>query len=249
MPSEPRETPTNQLSQAERPTVVEHHQPTNISSIPRMLTLPPTATPLAEAVAKTNPYAGKILASWQAPIEFYGKVVDENSNPVVGAEISFHWMEIPANDGSRSFNTESDSEGLFSLRGALGPSLSLSVSKAGYYTSRSTPNGFRYALGNETFHPDPQNPVVFHLLKKGKGESLIAMKRNYRVPRDGTPVSIDLATGAFSTGETGNLVVQCWTDDQGKRSGQKYDWHCLVTIPGGGLVLSDEEFAFLYVRV
>lgn len=245
MHSGPKETPTYQSSQAEHPTIVKPHQTTNSSNIPRMLALPPTATPLAKAVAKTNPYAGRVLALWQAPIEFYGKVVDENSNAVVGAQVSFHWMEIPANDGSRSSNVESGSDGLFSLRGAMGPSLTVSVNKNGYYTSRSTPDGFSYSLDNDTFHPDPQNPVIFSLRKKGVGESLIGVKQNYRVPRDGTPLGIDLTTGKAITGGSGNFVVQCWTEDQGKRSGQRYDWHCLVTIPSGGLVLSDEEFAFL----
>ena len=70
------------------------------------------------------------------------------------------------------------------------------------------------------------------------------MRQNYRVARDGTPLAIDLTNGKATTGGSDNLVVQCWTDDQGKLSGQKYDWHCRVTIPGGGLVLSDEEFPF-----
>jgi hypothetical protein len=38
--------------------------------------------------------------------------------------------------------------------------------------------------------------------------------------------------------------VQCWTEDQGKRSGQKYNWHCVVTIPSGGAITNDDEFPF-----
>jgi hypothetical protein len=70
-----------------------------------------------------------------------------------------------------------------------------------------------------------------------------------RIPRDGTPVSFNLATGATSTGETGNFVVSCWTEDQGKRSGEKYDWHCSITLPGGGMVQTEEEFPFLAPEV
>jgi len=88
------------------------------------------------------------------------------------------------------------------------------------------------------------NPVIFLLRKKGTGENLIGVKQNYRVARDGTPLGIDLATGKATTGGSGDFVVQCWTDDQGKASGQKYDWHCVVTIPGGGVVPTDEEFPF-----
>jgi hypothetical protein len=154
-------------------------------------------------------------------------------------------MEIPAKDGSRSSNVESDSYGSFSLRGAVGPSLTVSVGKEGYYTSRSTPDGFHYSLKNDAFHADPQNPVIFHLRKKGTGENLVGVKQNYRVARDGMPLGINLSTGKAATSGSGDLVVQCWTDDQGKTSGQKYDWHCVVTIPGGGMAPINEEFAFL----
>lgn len=58
-------------------------------------------------------------------------------------------------------------------------------------------------------------------------------------------VSVNLVTGAMTSGQNGNLVVQCWTQDQGRRPGEKYDWRCLVAIPGGGVVPANEEFAFL----
>lgn len=237
----PTVTPTNPPTQTAEVKPIKHKQTTNIQ---KKLTLPPNATPLAKAIAETNPVIASELASWQAPIEFYGKVVDESSNPVAGAQVSFHWMETPTTHGSRSLNTESDSEGLFSLHDAFGPTLTVSVTKSGYYTSKSTPDGFRYALGNEPFHPDPRNPVVFHLLKKGKGESLVAMKRNYPIPRDGTPVSINLETGASATGKNGDMVVQCWTHDAEKQTGGKYDWRCVVSIPGGGAITNNDEFPF-----
>ena len=75
-------------------------------------------------------------------------------------------------------------------------------------------------------------------------EPLVSLKRNYSIPRDGTPVSVNLDTGATAPGGRGNLVVRCWTE-RGKRSGEKYDWHCRVTLPDGGIVLADEEFPFV----
>jgi hypothetical protein len=249
MHSGSRETSTYQSSQAEHPTIVKPHQTTNVSNIPRMLVLPPTATPLAKAIAKTNPYAGMVLALWQAPIEFYGKVVDENSNAVVGAQVSFHWMEIPANDGSRSSNVESGSDGLFSLRGAMGPSLTVSVNKNGYYTSRSTPDGFSYSLENDTFHPDPQNPVIYYLRQKGKGESLITasfptvMGQIAQLKHDGTQVELDLFKGAQVPAGNGQLKLEFWREIT-NRNANIFDWKCQLTIPGGGLVETPEEFAF-----
>jgi hypothetical protein len=233
---------TNQPSRPEQPKVVENQRASNAL---RALQLPQTATPLAQAIAKTNPIAGHLLAAWQGSIEFYGKVVDENSNAVAGANASFHWVEMPTTDGNRSTNTKSDTEGLFSLHGQRGLSLGVSVSKEGYYSSRSDNDTFVYgSIGGGQVSPDPVNPAIFHLRKKGVTAPLVMLKRNYGIPRDGTPFAIDLVTGHSTTGENGNLVVRCWTDDQGKQSGQKYDWRCLITVPGGGIEPTDEEFAF-----
>jgi hypothetical protein len=181
---------------------------------------------------------------WRTPIEFYGEVVDENTNYVPNADVHFIWTDLSATGNSET-QTTSDANGLFSLRNTTGKNLIVTVSKQGYYAYQPSGAAFNYAGANQNFVPDSLNPVVFYLRKKGMGESLIEIKHNYKIPRDGTPVGIDLTTGNFTTGGSGNFVVQCWTDDQGKPSGLKYDWHCVVTIPGGGLVLSDEAFPFL----
>ena len=188
-----------------------------------------------------NEMQQQALADWQRPIEFYGRVVDENTNPVAGASITFGWSEQPKQEAARKATTTSDAEGLFALHGERGPALDVWVGKEGYYASHRGQWGFSYLNG---FSSDPMNPVIFLLRKKGTGENLIGVKQNYRVARDGTPLGIDLATGKATTGGSGDFVVQCWTDDQGKASGQKYDWHCVVTIPGGGVVPTDEEFPF-----
>ena len=188
-----------------------------------------------------NEMQQQALADWQRPIEFYGRVVDENTNPVAGASITFGWSEQPKQEAARKATTQSDAAGLFSLHGERGPALDVWVGKEGYYASHGGQWGFSYLHG---FSSDQWNPVIFLLRKKGTGENLIGVKQNYRVARDGTPLGIDLATGKTTTGGSGDFVVQCWTDDQGKASGQKYDWHCVVTIPGGGVVPTDEEFPF-----
>lgn len=181
---------------------------------------------------------------WRTPINFYGRVIDLSSGPVAGANISFGWTDLSPPQGHSQATTTSDANGLFALEGKTGLHLSVSVNKEGYYSSKSNLDSFFYAEHNgNNFVPDAGNPVIFLLRKKGTGENLIGVKQNYRVARDGTPLGIDLTTGK-TTGSSGDFVVQCWTDDQGKASGQKYDWHCVVTIPGGGVVPTDEEFPF-----
>ena len=192
-----------------------------------------------------NAYEQAVLAEWQGAIEFYGEVVDENTNAVAGATVRFSWTDMTAEDGASTSATESDAAGLFSLQGARGRSLTVWVSKDGYLASGGGQQTFLYGNFDAKFNPDPQNPVVFTLRKKGQAKPLVKMKRNYGIPRDGTAFAIDLVSGQAAKGENGNLVVQCWTEDQGKARGEKYDWHCRLTIPGGGVVPTDEEFAFL----
>jgi hypothetical protein len=177
------------------------------------------------------------------PIDFYGKVVDENSNAIAGVSVRFHWASLPENDTTSTSTTESDSDGLFSLQGKRGASLTVWISREGYYASHGGQWGFPYAMANDVHSSDPQNPVVFKLRTKSARVSLTALKQNYSIPRDGTPFGIDLTTGKTTSGGGGDLVVQCWTEDEGKPPGVKYDWHCRVT-PSGGLVATDEEFPF-----
>jgi hypothetical protein len=62
------------------------------------------------------------------------------------------------------------------------------------------------------------------------------------VPKDGSPVQVDLATG--QTTQQGDLTVQCWTNDQARDADGHYDWKCLLTVPGGGLIERTDPMAF-----
>ena len=224
-------------------------QPQTSASIPNSASVPKTGMELYSQI-RSNLLSPERKArleqfqeAWRTPIKFYGKVVDENTNPVAGVHIDFDCNDTSPT-GTSNYHTESDGNGMFSIKGIQGLLLAVNVSKEGYYSYLRFATNFIYAGANVNFVPDQYNPVIFHLRKKGVGEKLIGVKQNYQVARDGTPLGIDLTTGKASAGGSGNLVVQCWTDDQGKSSGQKYAWHCVVTVPGGGLALSDEAFAF-----
>lgn len=235
------ETPTNQPSQSEPPKAVENRQTANTSQAPP---LPPPATSIVQILTSTNSLAAKRLALWQAPIEFYGKVVDENSNVVAGAKVGFHWVEIPTEEGNRTSTTESDAEGLFSLHDARGPSLMISVSKEGYYATHRGEWGFHYALGPDILSPDPQNPVIFNLRKKGQGVELITsdngmrLNVNVRIPKDNTPVRVDLLQKQASA--TGQLEIS-----QNKPPlKDATEWTFRMSISDGGFVENEDEFQF-----
>jgi hypothetical protein len=101
---------------------------------------------------------------WRTPIHFYGKVVDENENPVEGADVELGWNNL---NGSPSKMTKSDEVGNFSLENEQGKVLVVSVRKVGYYSSKRDRTSFFYAGENENFSPDPGNRFSFIFVKCG----------------------------------------------------------------------------------
>jgi hypothetical protein len=192
---------------------------------------------------------GNGYAEWRTPIEFYGKVVDDNTNPVAGAGVHFIWTDL-SNEGTSTKDVMSDEQGRFVLSNSKGKNLIVQVSKKGYYSYEPFGAAFNYAGENQNFSPDSANPVIFRLKKKGVAEPLIHIQsalggaKGFRLPKDGTPVEISLTSGKVVQ-SGGDLRVQCWTHNQGKTPGEHYDWKCHISIPDGGLVLSSNEVDFL----
>lgn len=183
------------------------------------------------------------------PISFYGKVIDENSNAVPSAKVQFSWgvRSWPTGESRKQSSTTSDGQGLFLLEGAKGASLSVHVSKVGYYTARPGTESFGYS-GANVFLPDSANPVIFKLRKKGQGASLIQVEippfpHISDLPSDGTPVEFDLLKGAQVSAGNGQLKLQFWRDRPDENA-RIYDWRLQLSIAGGGLVQTTEEYPF-----
>jgi hypothetical protein len=184
------------------------------------------------------------LSQWQTPIQFYGNVLDESNSAVVGANVDFECNDL-STEGTSFYHTQSDPNGMFSITGIKGKLLRVTVRKAGYYSYE--PNGafFTYAGANQNFVPDQGNPVVFRLREKGAGEALIHFHKNFPVPKDGSPIQIDLASGNLTASGENAFAVECWTHDTEKKEGWKFDWKCRASVPGGGLQTNVDEFPFL----
>lgn len=185
---------------------------------------------------------------WKMPINFYGKVVDENSNPVADAAASFEWNDLSLAGTSRDTAT-SDADGYFSLLNRTGKVLSVTVSKNGYYTIPSERlRTFEYAYPpSGAFNPDANNPIIFHLRKKGVGVHLITsqygMSPDFKVsvPLNGTPVNVDLLQRAISN--VGQLEISQAKPDFANWK-QANSWSFKMEIPDGGFVEESDEFPF-----
>jgi len=188
--------------------------------------------------------------SWRTPIEFFGKVIDDDSNPVFHAEIQLAWTDT-STQGHSERVVYTDTNGNFALKGVGGYALTIRALKDGYYTSKSNQPGFFYAGQDSNFVANSSMPIVFHLKKKRSAEPLIVIRgaglrtmRDFLVPKDGSPVEISLSSGKQVASGLGDFKVQCWTRDE-IRTGRGYDWKCRLSVPDGGIQESSQEFPFL----
>lgn len=184
---------------------------------------------------------------WKQPINFYGRVLEENGAPVPGAVVDFKWNDLSA-EGSSATQTTSDADGSFSLLNKTGKRLYVQMHKDGYYTSRQGGIAFEYANpADGLFTPEANKPVVFRLRRKGPGADLLTsqfgMKDHLGVtaPLDGSPVRVDLLEG--KTGQAGQLLIA-----QAKPSYETWkqatQWSFQMEIADGGFVEQNDEFPF-----
>lgn len=177
-----------------------------------------------------------IKFEWKMEISFFGMVMDEKNQPVEGVEVLFGWTDLSPT-GNSTHLTHTDQKGRFQLTDRTGKTLVIrSLKKGGYYTSRKNAQfGFEYAaFFNPAYHhPDPQKPVIFRLRKKGTPEPLLIRKQE-QPAAPGQTTRFEIGGGATVTVELLTKGIL----------GAK-DWRARISVPGGGLQVTDEEFAFL----
>ncbi len=173
------------------------------------------------------------LIEWRYPINFWGKVVDENGRPVAEANVRFTWNDLSPK-GTSTHDATSDSSGLFSLLGRKGKRLYVVIEKPGYYQEfESAFSAYEYAAPSERFHPDPKNPVVFRLKKAGEWEPLLY--RGGLVKLSDHHSRLILNFDNVYDKRTGPVEMDVWCDPQ-QIEGQRFDWSFTIKAPTGGVV-------------
>lgn len=182
----------------------------------------------------------------QTPIEFYGVVLDQEGDPVPGAKVSATIMDN-LNKGT-PLAAISDSKGRFAIH-SKGATISVRVEKSGYYFvdkgSLLHPSSQGFDFGADTgrgiYQPDPASPTIFHLRKAGNPIPLERLQAQPNVPRDDSSVAISLS----KTSKV-ELQIKCLTlEDETQPPNAPYDWHCEITIEGGGIQEADDEHRLL----
>ncbi len=180
-----------------------------------------------------------------APIDFYGKVIDEKGNPVAVASTfyivgAFGFQGSPTLEGPKT-----DNNGLFAITGKHGPDFSIRVEHPDYYKTASADQQVEYARKayvqgkSPPLPPNREKPSVFVLKKKGVTEPLINYQRiKVKLPMNATPVSINARTGQIGSEGKDIILVKMKSDGDKLplNTFHAFDWTVTIEIPGGGLV-------------
>ena len=171
---------------------------------------------------------------WKMPIEFYGRVIDDEGLPVSSAIVSVHWTDLSPNGTSERTMTANE-QGNFNLYGVNGKRLVIRIKKDGYRMYGSGNRfSFEYAAYFEPeWHvPNVSSPVIFKMHKNREADPLVVRENQ----------EAELSPGqkrSFAIGPNGAaVVVERLPNIDNSRKG----WAARVSVPGGGLVISTEEF-------
>jgi len=186
-----------------------------------------------------------LLEAKNVPIEFYGMVIDQNSNVLSGVKIKVairHW-ELSKNADSRiiRLEKETDINGRFELNGETGDGFDIaSIGKKGYELEPNK-SGFGPSAGNY------ENPIIFKMWNNDVKEPLVTGSKFFKVVSNGQNYTIDLVNGTVidSTDPAGDLVV--WIKRSEPKVDWKYDWSFNVQANYGGLSEEINQYDAMYV--
>jgi hypothetical protein len=182
---------------------------------------------------------------WKVALDFYGKVVDENNQPVPGASARLEWNTIAVPGGTAYQRISSDGNGLFSLTGRCGKVLEVRVEKDGYYTVQGGKGALAFEYADPSspywYEPDPNSPVIFHLRKKGEGSKLFSKTLTVPLNNSHPQDRVNLMQGFIKP--DGVLTI---TTDKSKflPGNQPFPWTFGLSMSEGGLVETKEQFPF-----
>jgi hypothetical protein len=209
-----------------------------------------TIQPQSNIVTKSNPQTRvemlrQSLEMKNVPTDFYGRVVDQDSNSLSGVKIKVnvrHW-ELTVNDLSRSISVEreTDADGLFHIDGATGDVFDIDyIQKNGYELEPNTKPGYGVIGGSFS------DPVIFKMWRSDIHEPLVTGKKSFQIIPDGRTYIIDLSKGTIAESGEGDLKI--WA----KRPapivfGQRYDWSCEIDTVNGGLLQETDVYSSMYL--
>jgi len=170
--------------------------------------------------------------------DFYGKVIDQHGQPVVGAEVKVA-VNLAVGRGA-SQETQTDVAGQFQFVGLRGESLNIVPEKKGYQIDGHG-LGIKGRNGPET---SPTNRAVYTMWKLVGPEPMVHNHKSHQIKPDGRLYTIDLLanTAVEGTNDAGDLQVELLRPPSVKTR-EAFDWSFAMTAVGGGLIeVTNEDY-------
>jgi len=178
-----------------------------------------------------------VAPSDKTPLDIYGKVIDQNGQPVAGAKVRGDLEFEMADDVEH--DTKTDVQGRFHFLGLHGQGLGISVEKAGYEFNLN----MKFAVFRPSHYlPDPDNPLIVRMWKLRGGEPLMHTQIYSSVSCDGSTQRFDLLSNQQKN--TGDLVVMLTRNPltlNSRNRHKSFDWSVTLAITNGGLLESTNQ--------
>jgi hypothetical protein len=185
------------------------------------------------------------LADGKVVLNFYGKVVDENNQPVPAATVHLQWNTILTWGGTKEEQILSDGSGLFSLTAQHGKVLEVRVEKEGYYTVEGGQGALAFEFANPSSsvfsESDSNNPVIFHLRKKGAGANLVSKSLELILDQNHSQDRVNLMLGFIKP--DGLLLIQSDKPDY-RTAKDPFSWKITFSLAEGGFIETNDQFPF-----
>ncbi|RRJ96216.1 carboxypeptidase regulatory-like domain-containing protein [Opitutaceae bacterium TAV4] len=236
--------------------------PVTTSSPPPETSSSKAASPARSAQPKSmisstgKPYTKEqlheIMTSANQPISFFGKVIDQDGNPIPDVKVTFqirYMKEVGSIGIGDTFDYPSvttGSDGCFAITGAKGSVLAVkSLEKSGYEPSEHATRGtYWYWRDQDPYRPDADAPQIFRMWKQAGAEYLIRKSFVFHLKYDGTPTSFDLMTGKQKP--DGDIRISVKRNPRELQYGHKnYEWNLKIEILTGGMIETDADQMYL----
>jgi hypothetical protein len=187
-----------------------------------------------------------------APIEFYGQVIDQDSNFMAGVRIKLSipqsqmFAPTPSGDYPISNNLvqlgkETGADGRFEITSENGSGVEIqSIQKSGYVPENGLPHSFGAAIGNL------ESPVIFKMWSTNIHEQLISGDKKFQIVPDRRVYFFNFTSGTISESDDGDLKVWINYTNPPVR-GQLSDWSAEIDVINGGLLEETDANAAMYL--
>lgn len=194
--------------------------------------------------------ARDLMEKANRPIQFFGKVIDQDDNPIPGVKVTLEIRvskELAPDIIQDVFDRPvllTGSDGSFALTDAKGALLGVhALEKPGYEPSEKA---FRKSYWywrdpSQVFRPDAERPEIFRMWRQFGAETLVRKGIGHAIPYDGTSTIFDLMEGQ-AVADGGDLRITLVRDPLVIQWGQRnYEWTMTIEAIDGGLIASNDE--------